>query len=82
MNYRLLLATKSISCAGAFLCKVILVNTKMVWKGLGWGMAFTRALCRGFVNKDMPWKALYRGGLFTSFVLLIGIVAFAHSGPR
>ena len=54
----------------------------MVWKGLGWGMAFTRALYRGFVNKDMPWKALYRGGLFTSFVLLIGIVAFAHSGHR
>ena len=54
----------------------------MFWKGLGWVETFTRTLCRDFVNKDMPWKALYRGGLFTSFVLLIGIEAFAHSGHR
>ncbi|MBQ0025460.1 MAG: hypothetical protein KBT00_07055 [Bacteroidales bacterium] len=43
----------------------------MVWKSLRRGETFTRALWRGFVNKDMPWRALYRGGLFTSFVLLI-----------
>ena len=78
----LFFATKSISCAGVFSCKVILANTTMVWKCLGWGEAFTRALCRGCVNKDMPWRALYWGGLFASFVLLISNAAFAHCGHR
>ena len=57
---------------------VVLVNAALAWKGLEWGMAFTRGLCRGFVNKEVLWSALYRGVLFTSFVLLIDIPESAH----